>query len=354
MQMNLMKKNILYIGLNGYAGSGKDTLAKALRIMLEYDFKTFDDFINYYNAHVGYETKNDFKYATYDRNGILNNTSGKVICIAFADQLKHICASLFGIPVDRFYYNKANAYICINRNFAYMETAPDISHIISADEYYYNHDSYTQSDENYYMSLREVLVYVGTYMIQDHLNKNTFINIVNNSVEQVQKHNENAEFAICTDVRFEHEFDFIKHSKHGIMINIVRDDIQQLDNIAEHDLDGMSEYFDFTIENNGTYTDMFKQMWDIIHANIEFENNTLTLYSRDNSYNYLRQVDVDKWKLCNEFSLQSLHRENFDIKMVDPIGGPMIVEGNKLDTFEGEELEIQRIGWENDSVMIYV
>ena len=33
--------NILFIGLNGYAGSGKDTLAKALKIMLDKNFNTF-------------------------------------------------------------------------------------------------------------------------------------------------------------------------------------------------------------------------------------------------------------------------------------------------------------------------
>lgn len=352
--MNKLKKNILYIGLNGYAGSGKDTLAKALRIMLEYDFPDYESFIKYYNNNVGYDTKNDFKYATYDRNGVLNNTNGKVMCIAFADQLKHICASLFGVSTDRFYYNKANAYICMNHNFEYTEQQPDKDHIITADEFYYAHDHYTSLPEKYYMSLREVLVYVGTYIIQDHINKRSFINIVNNSVSQVQRQNEDIKYVICTDVRFMSEVEYIKDEKHGIMINIVRDDIKQLDNVAEHDLDDMQEYFDYTIDNNGTYEEMFKQMWDIIHQNIIFQNITLTLRSRDDSENYLRKISDTGWELVSEYELQSIHRENHNIKMIDPIGGPMLVEGKHLDVYEDDNLDISRICWDKGKVIAYL
>ena len=108
--------NILFIGLNGYAGSGKDTLAKALRIMLDNDFKTFDEFLDYYNSYEGYGVNHNFKYATtpsaYD--GL-----SRTMCIAFADQLKTICANLFGIPIDRFYYNKGNSFVCVNKDFEY-------------------------------------------------------------------------------------------------------------------------------------------------------------------------------------------------------------------------------------------
>ena len=111
--------NILFIGLNGYAGSGKDTLAKALIIMLDNNFNTFKDFISFYNEHEGYGVKHDVKYATsIDKKNI---SKERCMCIAFADQLKKICSDMFGIPVDRFYYNKGNSFVCINKDFEYTE-----------------------------------------------------------------------------------------------------------------------------------------------------------------------------------------------------------------------------------------
>ena len=87
-----------------------------------------------------------------------------------------------------------------------------------------------------------------------------------------------------------HELEFI-HNNHGITINIYRDNVKQLDNIAEHDLDD-SEDFDFTIENNGTYDELFKEVWDMVHNNAIFANKTIELDSRDNTNNYLRLVDI--------------------------------------------------------------
>ena len=58
------------------------------------------------------------------------------MCIAYADQLKYICAGIFGIPVQRFYMNKGTAWICINKDFKYTENKPNINNIISAEEYY--------------------------------------------------------------------------------------------------------------------------------------------------------------------------------------------------------------------------
>ena len=101
--MSSSSRNILYIGLHGYAGSGKDTVAKALRLMLSYPWESFEDFKKTWEQEA-------FKrsYATFnegfsdDGNPVYGNATledTKVYCIAFADQLKHICAEMFGIPV---------------------------------------------------------------------------------------------------------------------------------------------------------------------------------------------------------------------------------------------------------------
>lgn len=318
--------NILFIGLNGYAGSGKDTLAKALRIMLDNDFTSFEEFLTFYNEHEGYSTNNHFKYATYSG---YNSGTSRCMCIAFADQLKTICANLFGIPTDRFYYNKGNSFVCVNKDFEYTEDIP-VGHIINAKEFYYNNDMILSSDERYYMSLREILVYVGTYLIQQNVNRLTFINIVNNQIIKEASNNKNLNYVICTDVRFQHEFDYIK-KKHGIMINIVRDDVKQLDNVAEHNFDDADEdEFDYIIENNSTYEDMFLQMWNIIHVQInEFNNMTENLATRDNTHNYVRLIDTNnddtvKFEICTEYPIRRIGYSENQISLVDLQGGPLI------------------------------
>ena len=61
--------------------------------------------------------------------------------------------------------------------------------------------------------------------------------------------NSNLNYVIVTDVRFPHEFDWIKKN-HGVVITITRNDVAQLDNIAEHSLDGEDENsWDYVIEN---------------------------------------------------------------------------------------------------------
>lgn len=331
--------NILFIGLNGYAGSGKDTLAKALKLMLDIEFDNFDAFLAYYNEHEGYGIKHDFKYATssIDKKNI---SKERCMCIAFADQLKKICSDMFGIPVERFYYNKGNSFVCINKDFEYTEEEPT-GHLIDAEEYYYNNDEISSSDERYYMSLREILVYVGTYLIQQNINKLTFVNTVNNTIEHIKDVNENLSYVICTDVRFQHEFDYIK-KKHGIMINIVRDDVEQLDNVAEHNFDDTDETeFDYVIENNSTYEDMFKQMWDIIHHDVVFYNQTANLETRDKTPNYLRLINVDNdnglldFEVCTEYSLRRISSVNNKIQLIDLQGGPSFEVDTLINTKAG-------------------
>lgn len=346
-----MKNRLLYIGLNGFAGSGKDTVAKALRIMLNSNWNSFDQFKSYYDTYQGYGYANNMQFATFNKN----DGEKYCMCIAFADQLKLICADMFGIPVDRFYYNKANSWICINKDFTYTESKPDDKFIITAEDYYTGFSNYTNSKDKYYISLREILVYVGTYVLQQSINKNIFVNIVNNTINRHMVNNRDLKYVICTDVRFTHELEYIK--KHnGLTINIMRNDIKQLDNIAEHDLDN-EEYYDYIIENNGTYEELFRQVWDMVHDNDEFRNEVVDVYTRDNTDNYLRLVErnnnMSVYKLCTEFSMLYEKRENGKISFIDPIGGPVIMVGQKI---EGTNLIPRQIEINDysDGFLIYV
>lgn len=327
-------KKVIYIGLNGYAGSGKDTVAKMLSHILNYSFTDKQ------SAWESFKRNFDVTAtATYPQNTLSN----KCVCIAFADQLKELCANIFQIDVEAFYYKKETAWICINKDFEFTQVKPNKDHIVTAQEYTGNIDRFQNTNERFYMSIREVLVYVGTYMLQVNIGKNIFCNIVQKKIAQMP----NLEYVICTDVRFLHEFDFVKKNN-GIMINISRDGIKQLDNVAEHDLDEQDD-FDFFLENNSDYYELFNQVWEMVYENAIFKNVCLNLYTHDGSDNYLmlreahelfRQRDEDDnnehvksiyvWQLVTEYGTYRVGHDNGSIVYVDPSGGPMISVGDKL------------------------
>lgn len=315
---------LLYIGLNGFAGSGKDTVAKMIKTILNYQWPNLETCKTYYNSIYTNPTIS----ATH--NNIEDNTGKPVYCIAFADQLKQICSNIFGIPVERFYQNKATAWICINQDFKYTELKPDEDHLVTAEDYYYNVSEYIESPTRYWMSLREVLVYVGTYVLQQDVNKRIFVNIVHNNVRNYQSENPNLKYVIVTDIRFKHEIDFIRE-QNGVTITITRDDVKQLDDVAEHSLD-YGEDFDYVIENNSTYDELFEKVWNMLHDNLEFHNKVYELKTREDYVdNYLRVISKEngetKYKLCSPFEIKKMYRSDGEITMIDPIGGPTITVG---------------------------
>jgi dephospho-CoA kinase len=325
--------NLLYIGLNGFAGSGKDTVAKMIKTILSYDWKTLEDCKQYYMSIYTSPTIS----ATYND---IDNKDEKlpVYCVAFADQLKTICSNIFGIPVKRFYQNKSNAWICMNKDFQYTEIPPHRDYIVTAEEYCNNIAMYKSSDDKYWMSLREILVYIGTYVLQQDINKNIFVNIVKNLITDKQKQKQNLKYVILTDIRFNHEINYI-HNNNGITISIVRDGVVQLDNVAEHDLDE-EDRWDYVITNNGTYDELFEKIWNLLHEKVEFQNIVKPLITREQIDNYLRLVgkyyDESIYKLCTQYDIQQMYKNDGATLLVDPIGGPLVEVNKEVDLQDGE------------------
>ena len=336
--------NILYIGLNGLAGSGKDTVAKILNIILKESWSSYEMAKTYYD---NFYTKPNASTSYYEK---IKEKNSSIICLAFADQLKRICADIFGIPLKCFYFNKSTAWICINKDFQYTEIRPE-ENVVSCEEYYYNLDQYKNSDRKYWMSLRDILVYIGTYVLQADLNKKVFINTIENQIKNNLLNNDNLKYVILTDVRFIHELDYIRKNN-GIMINIIRDHIKQLPNIAEHELDEEDSY-DFTIYNDGTQEDLFKKVWDLVHENMIFKNITCNLDIRENINNYLRQIDYNTYKVCSPYNIQQIaHNEDGYISMIDLKGGPTIDLGIEI---PGTELIPDKIEMDdNNKFIIYI
>jgi len=333
---------LLYIGLNGLAGSGKDTVAKMLNTILMKDWENIESCKSFYDNFYNKPNASATYYEKYKDN------KNQVICIAFADQLKYICAAIFGIDLRCFYFNKSTAWICINKGFEYTEIRPD--NVISCEEYYYNISEYKNSDTKYWMSLRDILVYVGTYMLQQDLNKQVFVNNVSNQIKNAYLNNHNLKYAIITDVRFTHELEYI-HKNNGITIKIIRNTVVQLPNIAEHDLDEEDSY-DFIIENNEGYDELFKQIWDLVHDNIEFNNEIINLNTRENINNYLRKIDDNSYKVCSPYGIQQIGHKDGEISMIDLKGGPTIDLNTEI---PGTEIIPTKIEMnDNNQFIIYI
>ena len=343
---------LLYIGLNGLAGSGKDTVAKMLKTILSKQWESLEECKTYYFSRYTNPTQS----ATFPQSS--DDIDSPVMCIAYADQLKEICSTIFGIPVQRFYQNKSNAWICMNDKFQYTEIKPQEGNILTAEEYYYDLSEISEnSDIKYWMSLREILVYVGTYVLQQSINKQVFVNIVRNKIREEQHKNHNLQYIIVTDHRFVHELEYI-HENHGITITINRNSVQQLDNIAEHDLDDEEDY-DYIIDNSGSYDELFKTIWDIVHEDIVFKNVTIDLYTRDNIDNYLRLVEENDYRkiyeLCTPYKIQKLYRNDGKITMIDPVGGPTICAGQIIEGtyLSPDYISIESSNYGND-ILIWV
>lgn len=344
-----MSKKLLFIGLNGFAGAGKDTVAKMLKTILGHNWNSLEECKAFYQKIYIDPTWT----ATYHVNN-LDPDNKSVLCIAYADQLKRVCSDIFGIPFERFYQNKSNAWVCINDKFQYTEIKPPSNYIITADEYYFGSDEYLQSEDKYWMSLREILVYVGTYVLQAKINKRIFVNIVNNYILNQSEANSELEYVIVTDNRFYHELDYIKENN-GIMITITRDSIEQLDNVAEHELDDEINY-DFNIDNSNGYDELFENVWNLVNDNIEFKNFTISLNTREHIDNYLRLIEQNEnelvYKLCSPHPVKQIYQDNSVISLIDLVGGPTIVANTYID--ELNSLYVSKIELDNSTNTFYI
>ena len=323
-----MGKTPLYIGLNGLAGSGKDTVAKMIRTILGHKDLDLEECKAIYKEHY----YNPWISATHSE---VTDDSKNVYCVAFADQLKTICSTIFGIPVKRFYQNKSTAWVCINKDFQYTEVKPEDSQIMTADEYYSMSSNIDSINHKVWMSLRELLVYVGTYVLQQDINRKIFVNVVHNLINEEINSNPDLEYVIITDIRFSHEINYIR-AHNGITITIKRDSVEQLDNIAEHELDNEQDW-DYTITNNGTYDDLFEYVFTILRESKEFYNITYELYSRENIHNYIRLTDVVEatskmyFMICPEYEVSSAAHTDGKISMLNLVGGPTIYIGQPIE-----------------------
>ena len=104
------------------------------------------------------------------------------------------------------------------------------------------------------MTVRELLQKIGTDCIRDHLHPDAWVNALFAGYMSY-------EFWIIPDTRFANEYLAIK-DRGGIIIRVERPGIPASDHVSETALDGY--WFDYVIQNNGSLTDLAKQVKEMM------------------------------------------------------------------------------------------
>jgi len=200
----------MIIALNGYSGSGKDSVAAIIQYLMCDNVGTLEveDIIKYYKTHKWW----------------LENQSEWEIK-KFAGKLKTIASLLTGIPVDMFEDQK----------FKKKELPPEWSR------------------HGLPMTVREFLQRLGTNAIRDKLCDNAWLNAL--MVDYIPK-NESNDYPnwIITDCRFPNEAYAVK-SKNGVIIRIDRPGLKPTnDHSSETSLDHWN--FDYKIMNGSDFTSL--------------------------------------------------------------------------------------------------
>lgn len=244
-----MNKQPLIISISGRAGSGKDTVREMIQLFYCTHPNSLEEFRKNYNI--------------YKENNFFG--SANCVSIALADKLKQVCSTMFDIDLKLFYdrTSKENKYVNLETHDVINFSENMENRIVTA-SYYYNHSDESDINKSY-MSIRELMVYIGTYLIGYNFDLNFFTNTVNKFIN----HNYDKEAIIISDVRYDTEYDFIDHKK-GVKILVKNNRVIPLHNIGENIEE--DHEFDFEITNNGTFDELLENVYNMLTNHIIYKN----------------------------------------------------------------------------------
>lgn len=208
----------MIIGLSGYAGSGKDTVAKMMQYLMFKELEnmnTSDSYKYRYTTHYDYESINQ---------RLLMEQETGYFPKKFAHSLKRICGILLQVRAD------------------YFEDRVFKEKLIDSGK----------------MTNREFLRGVAKHLRE--LDPDIFVNALFKSPVYGSVN------WIITDVRYENEVEAIRE-RGGMIVRINRASIKADQHISETGLDHIS--FDYTIENDGNLDELlakvgiFMETWNI-------------------------------------------------------------------------------------------
>jgi thymidylate kinase len=227
-QLNLNKR---LIAVSGVKGSGKDSVSSMLQYCLSVP-KMFRQYFFYKNFRKWIKPK-------YKR-------------IAFADPLKKMLSDLLNISLDKFYIREFKEGCVIN--VSTLEGSW-LGEKLSDSKFNKLVKQLDPSLTEANLSLRQLLQYFGTEIMQKYFGKRVWIN----STMQNR-----SEYTIISDLRFIEEYNAVKEKK-GIVIYINRPDYEFGQHASEREMKELLENdkYDFIIDNNGSIEDLFNQVKNI-------------------------------------------------------------------------------------------
>lgn len=210
-----------YIGIRGHRGAGKNTVTYLLANTLEYLLKgkSMDVFENRFN-----EWCTEFR-----QNEQLINTMSceHVIVEGFGDGPKMLLSMLTGISVQDMNSDYAKDNILVNlKDFSRSDkTNTLISHLYTAEEYTQVHNQIMKNpdvmDEDVWMTLRELILYFGIYVMQSAFGRNVWVKSLNANQLYYDSIFSESDYKIFNDIKAQSEITYIK-SLGGVIIKVVR------------------------------------------------------------------------------------------------------------------------------------
>lgn len=230
-QIIMSINKVTIVGIKGFKGSGKDTVASMISYIL----------------HDGIMKASYDTWLLYHKNGFVENDE---IIIHFADKLKDDISEFCGIDrklLDRqeikenYYYNFKTGIVSTN--------IKDIDYVINTVLEYDNLSTLLLLNNNVSIKIRALLQYYGTNVIRNHFWHEAFIRYTMNKAFDIKNSKGQC---IIADARFEDECMAIKYYG-GKIIRVDR----RVNNDNHESEQIKISQDDYVIDNTGTLVGLF-------------------------------------------------------------------------------------------------
>lgn len=239
-QIIMAINKVTIVGIKGFKGSGKDTVASMISYIL----------------HNGIMKANYDTWLLYHKNDFIENDE---IIIHFADKLKDDIAGFCGIDrnlldkqeiKENYYYNFKTGIVSTNiKDVDYV-----INNVLELD----NLSTLLLLNTNVSIKIRTLLQYYGTNVIRNHFWHKAFINYTMNKAFDIRNSKGQC---IIADARFENdECEAIKQCG-GMIIRVDR----KFNNNDNHESEQIKiSQDDYVIDNTGTFVGLFYKVLKFI------------------------------------------------------------------------------------------
>lgn len=235
----------MIIGINGYIGSGKDTVGKIIQYL------TFDWRNNFMNEIPSFEQFMKHEYQGGYKVGYNMLIPPTWTVVKFAGKLKQIASLMTGIPVEKFE----------DQEFKQTFLGPEWSSLIERGE--------DEAADYHMMTVREFLQKLGTEAVREGLHTNAWVNALFADYKPPKMSERNPSNWVITDTRFPNEAQAIK-DRGGIVVRVNRDEFIDgyplTQGIPKHPSEtGLDNWnFDYVLENNGSIDDLIPKVKEML------------------------------------------------------------------------------------------